>query len=111
MNSLPIEDDFDLEEDMEELSSAEDFLVYFNIPFDEKIVNVNRLHILQRYHDYLNGTELPELPDARAEMYKFYLTKAYNDFVESDAKTEKVLDIYKRLEPQDTFVKLEDIFK
>ncbi len=45
-----------LEEAMEELSSAEDFLLYFDIPFDTTVVHVNRLHIMQRFHDYLAGS-------------------------------------------------------
>lgn len=40
-------------EELEELSSAEEFLEYFHIEFDPATVMVNRLHIMQRYHDYL----------------------------------------------------------
>ncbi|HTH40809.1 MAG TPA: nitrogenase-stabilizing/protective protein NifW, partial [Rhodocyclaceae bacterium] len=43
----------DFELDLEDLASAEDFLNYFDIPYDQGIVHVNRLHILQRFHDYL----------------------------------------------------------
>ena len=43
----------DLELDLEDLVSAEDFLNYFAIPFDQTTVHVYRLHILQRFHDYL----------------------------------------------------------
>ena len=32
MNKLDIDDDFDVDEDMEDLVSAEDFLNYFDIP-------------------------------------------------------------------------------
>ena len=35
------------------LSSAEDFLHFFGVPFDEHVVQVNRLHILKRYFQYL----------------------------------------------------------
>ncbi len=31
------------------LSSAEDFLNFFGLPYDERIVSVNRLHILKRF--------------------------------------------------------------
>ena len=37
--------DTDLELDLEELVSAEDFLNYFAIPFDQTTVHVYRLHI------------------------------------------------------------------
>lgn len=111
MYKLDIEDAIELEEDMDELVSAEDFLRYFDIPFDERVVNVNRLHILQRYHDYLAKTVLPEDLEARIDSYRALLIKAYSDFVHSDAKTEKALKIYKNLEPQQTFVSLDQIFK
>lgn len=111
MYKLDIEDVIELEDDMDDLVSAEDFLRYFDIPFDETVVNVNRLHILQRYHDYLSKTVLPEELEARVDSYRALLLKAYSDFVHSDAKTEKVLKIYKSLEPSQTFVGLGDIFK
>ena len=41
-------------DDIEELESAEDFLNYFELPYEPSIVHVNRLHILQRFHDYLD---------------------------------------------------------
>lgn len=111
MYKLDIEDVIELEDDMDDLVSAEDFLRYFDIPFDETVVNVNRLHILQRYHDYLSKTVLPEDLEARVDSYRSMLLKAYSDFVHSDAKTEKVLKVYKNLEPSQTFVTLDEIFK
>jgi len=41
--------------DLDELESAEDFLDYFGVAYEPSVVHVNRLHILQRYHDYLSG--------------------------------------------------------
>lgn len=100
----------ELEMDMEELSSAEDFLEYFEIDYDQKVVHVNRLHILQRFHDYLSQHgELPEEEAAQHALYTEMLTKAYGDFVNSDAKTEKVLKVYKMQGPQTTFVNLGDL--
>lgn len=103
-----------LHDDLEELSSAEDFLNYFQIPFDTTVVLVNRLHIMQRYHDYLSQAQasLAEYAGndaATAAVYKSLLTQAYEDFVHSDAKTEAVLKIYKMQGPQTTFVSLESL--
>ena len=111
MNALDINDDFDIDDDMEDLVSAEDFLNYFEIPFDETTINVYRLHILQRYHDYLSQAELSEDQAERREQYKQILIQAYTSFIDSDAKTEKVLKIYKNLGPQSTFVSMDQIFK
>jgi nitrogenase-stabilizing/protective protein len=100
----------ELDLDMEELSSAEDFLDYFGVEYDQRVVHVNRLHILQRYHDYLNEVEaMPESEEEQRVLYTDLLRGAYEDFVNSDAKTEKVLKIYKMQGPQTTFVSLGDV--
>lgn len=99
------------EDDMEELESAEDFLQYFELEYDQTIVHVNRLHILQRFHDYLDKGEerLPEDEDSRRQVYKTLLARAYNDFVDSDAQTEKVFKVFNMPDPQNVFVALTDI--
>lgn len=102
------ETDFEL--DLEELSSAEDFLDYFEIEYNQSVVHVNRLHILQRFHDYLG--QIDNKPDSEPELRQLYtdlLKAAYNDFVVSDALTEKVFKVFKMHEPQETFVSLTDL--
>lgn len=89
-------DSSDFLDDMEDLVSAEDFLEYFEIPYDESVVKVNRLHILQRFHNYLKAADMPEEKTAMKAVYVSALAQAYNDFVNSDARTEKVLKIYQR---------------
>lgn len=105
--------DFTLEDDLEELSSAEDFLDYFQIDYDPKVVQINRLHIMQRYHDYLGkGQDLMADADGDSALKAIYaklLARAYDDFVHSDAKTEKVLKIYRMSEPQSTFVSVDQL--
>ena len=107
-------EDLTLDDAMDELTSAEDFLLYFGIPFDETVVNVNRLHIMQRFHDYLSQSDdaLSGYEDdeaARRAVYLTLLTRAYEDFVESDALTEKVFKVFRMHEPQSTFVPLESL--
>lgn len=99
------------EEEMEELESAEDFLQYFDLQYEQSVVHVNRLHILQRFHDYLQqGTDsMPEDEAAKRLVYKRLLLQAYQDFVESDAQTEKVFKVFHMGEPQTAFVALTDI--
>ncbi len=103
-------DDSELDLDLDELSSAEDFLDYFDVAYEPSVVHVNRLHILQRFHDYVaKAGEMPGTDDARFELYKVNLTKAYQDFVDSDAVTEKVFKVFHMHEPQTAFVPLGDI--
>ena len=51
---------------MADLESAEDFLDFFGVAYDPAVVEVNRLHILQRFHQYLGqypATRLYNTPD------------------------------------------------
>jgi len=106
--------DADLEDDLSDLEGAEDFLNYFAISFDQAVVHVNRLHMLQRYHDYIEAEANPPADEAaRKALYGELLTKAYQDFVDSDAKTEKVLQIYKAQDQaaKPAFVPLDQLLK
>ncbi|GAB0148553.1 nitrogenase-stabilizing/protective protein NifW [Marichromatium gracile] len=81
--------------DLHDLVSAEDFLEHFEIDYDPAVVRVNRLHILQRFHDYLADAEpLPEQAEARHRRRAELLTRAYHDFVASDARTERVFRVF-----------------
>ena len=84
----------DFSDDLADLESAEDFLNYFEVDYDPKVVQVNRLHILQRFHDYLTAPGDDGSP--AYDEYRTSLTRAYQDFVRSDALTEKVFSVLKR---------------
>ncbi|HLF96438.1 MAG TPA: nitrogenase-stabilizing/protective protein NifW [Methylococcaceae bacterium] len=102
-----------LRDDLEELESAEDFLDYFQVPYDPAVVHVNRLHILQRFHNYLADSKelLPEEDGAMRAVYRKLLERAYQDFVESSAIQEKVFKVFRMHEPQTTFVPIEGLFR
>jgi nitrogenase-stabilizing/protective protein len=102
-------DDLTLDEAMEDLVSAEDFLNYFGIEFTPSVVHVNRLHILQRFHNYLSNAVLPDTEADRRNAYAALLQKAYQDFVTSDALTEKVFKVFHMHEPQSKFVPVSSI--
>lgn len=97
------------DEELQDLSSAEDFLTYFAVPFDQRVVHVNRLHILQRFHDYLAqaSESMPEGDEPRREVLKRLLERAYQDFVTSDALTEKVFRVFH--DPPSNFLPLADV--
>ena len=44
-------------------------------------------------------------------IYKKLLQRAYQDFVDSDAVTEKVFKVFKMNEPQSTFVPLDQVLE
>ncbi|MBB1486500.1 nitrogenase-stabilizing/protective protein NifW [Oceanospirillum sediminis] len=96
-----------LDEALYELESAEDFLEFFQLEFQPEVVQVNRLHILQRFHNYLQQQE--ELPDSvqhRIAVYQTLLDQSYQSFINSSAQQEKVLKIFNRPQPGQGFVSL-----
>ena len=100
----------ELESELEELESAEDFLGYFGIDFDVAVVDVNRLHILQRFHEYLEGADdIPADPGTRRALYAGLLDGAYQDFVKSDARTEKVFRVFHMQERGTAKIDLSDL--
>ena len=78
------------------LSSAEDFLQYFGVPFDQQVVNVSRLHILKRFFQYIRQENLLAMTDevAMFTQYREQLVKAYGDFVKSTPAQEKVFKVF-----------------
>ena len=80
---------------LQALSSAEDFLRFFGVPHEERVVEVNRLHILQRFTHYLRrSADLQGLDDvALFRRYRELLARAYQDFVESTPAREKVFKV------------------
>lgn len=78
------------------LSSAEDFLQFFGIPYDQKVVDVSRLHILKRFFQYIRQeATLPQ--DNELAMFTVYhdlLARAYGDFVASTPAAEKVFKVF-----------------
>jgi nitrogenase-stabilizing/protective protein len=78
------------------LSSAEDFLHFFGVPFEERTVHVNRLHILKRFYQYLHKAEgLSGLDEVELfRRYRELLVQAHQDFVTSTAAREKVFKVF-----------------
>jgi nitrogenase-stabilizing/protective protein len=96
---------------LEKLSSAEEFLEFLNVPYDPHVVSVNRLHILKRFHDYIGQSGLPGELDSVAlgQAYARALDLAYRDFVTSDARTEKVFKVCQQADASRMFVPLASV--
>jgi nitrogenase-stabilizing/protective protein len=90
------EDSMDaLTQRLQALSSAEDFLQFFGIPFDERVLQVSRLHILQRFYQYLHRAEgLGDLDEVQLfRRYRELLSRAYEDFTSSTPAQERVFRV------------------
>jgi nitrogenase-stabilizing/protective protein len=92
----------DLTKRLAQLSSAEDFLQFFALPYDQSVVNVNRLHILKRFYQYLrNEKGLAEGDEGTVyARYRGLLSRAYEDFVTSTPAQEKVFKVFQEQDGQ-----------
>jgi nitrogenase-stabilizing/protective protein len=81
---------------MSSFSAAEEFLDYFQVAYEQSVVNVNRLHILKRFNQYLRATPgTAEMDDATLSgVCKDMLARAYSDFVKSTPAQEKVFKVF-----------------
>jgi nitrogenase-stabilizing/protective protein len=94
------------EDEMRELESAEDFFDFFGVAYDPQVVRVNRLHILQRFHDSLALADLPEDPERRFSIYAGLLAAAHQTFVSSTPAREKVFRVFQNAPGRPAFVPL-----
>lgn len=80
---------------MADLSAAEEFFSYLDLPYEPSVLHVHRLHILKRFHQYLAATP-PEAADEAGQRAacRALLARAYADFVTSTAAQEKVFKVF-----------------
>ncbi|MDA8389375.1 MAG: nitrogenase-stabilizing/protective protein NifW [Gammaproteobacteria bacterium] len=77
------------------LSTAEEFLTFFDIPYAPDVVHTSRLHILQRFHQYLRATQAPADDEATLRAHgRTLLERAYADFVHSTPREERVFRVF-----------------
>ena len=81
-------------EQISKLSSAEDFFLYLDVPYDPAVLNVARLHILRRMGDNLRKADVePDEVKARA-YFRSHLETAYQDFVKSSPIKERIFKVH-----------------
>ncbi|MEJ2458775.1 MAG: nitrogenase stabilizing/protective protein NifW [Novosphingobium sp.] len=106
-------------DDLQNLSSAEDFFTFLGVPYEPSVVHVARLHIMRRMGQYLRGSEvegaLASADDAALlALCREHLAQAYEDFVQSSPIEERVFKVHKEAiepkpEPNRPFVPLAEL--
>lgn len=77
-------------------SSAEEFFALLGVAYDEKVVNVARLHILRKMAQYLASEDFEGVSNELvAERCKAVLERAYEDFVKSSPLDHRVFKVLK----------------
>ena len=84
--------------DFQKLVDAEDFLNFFDIPFDETAVNINRLHILKMFSVAIAEVDEKKQGSEAEKMtaYKTALESAYQTFLTSSAQEQKVFPVFQK---------------
>ncbi len=86
-------------EDMNTLSSAEDFFEFLDVPYDPEVVHVCRLHILRRMGQYLYESEQEgafegHTDDEVKTLCHDHLSHAYHDFIVSTPIAERLFKVH-----------------
>ncbi|WGV26687.1 nitrogenase-stabilizing/protective protein NifW [Halotia branconii] len=84
-------------EEFQKLVDTEEFLQFFELPYDQTFVNVNRLHILKKFSQYMAEVDdkFPDLtPEAKLSQYSLALQKAYELFLESSPHEQKLFKVF-----------------
>jgi len=80
-----------------ELDGAEAIFDYLGVGFEPQILEVCRLHVLQRFHQYLeNAGCAPQQEEATRTWYAAHLALAYHDFIHSTPSRERVFAVFQR---------------
>jgi len=79
------------------ITQAEDYFAFFNLPYDSQFLNVNRLHILQKFSQFLKseGRSSPNLEDVQTfNHYRQLLEQAYQLFQSSSPQEQKLFKVF-----------------
>ncbi len=90
----------ELAQRLQALSSAEDFFSFFGLPHDTHVVQVNRLHILKRFRQYLaRDASLASCDEVEAfRRCRSALQQAHDDFTQATARSEKLFKVFQQAE-------------
>ncbi|NJK33849.1 MAG: nitrogenase-stabilizing/protective protein NifW [Oscillatoriales cyanobacterium SM2_2_1] len=78
-----------------QLTNAEDYFEFLELPYDPKVVNVNRLHILRKFSQLKEEIDTQTSnPEQRLAAYQSALADAYGIFLTSSAQEQKLFKVF-----------------
>lgn len=81
----------------QQLVDTEDYLQFFEIPYDQHLVNVNRLHILKKFSELIKEIDevFPELPEGeKLAKYQEAFARAYALFQTTSPLETKLFKVF-----------------
>ncbi|MBW4518441.1 MAG: nitrogenase-stabilizing/protective protein NifW [Scytolyngbya sp. HA4215-MV1] len=88
--------------DFSQLVDAEQYFEFFQLPYDPQVVNVNRLHILQKFSKLIqeHTSELAGANETeKLEQYRLALQQAYDLFLTSNSLEQKLFKVFNEKPP------------
>lgn len=84
-------------DDFNKITDAEDYFEFFQLAYDRNFVNVNRLHILKKFSQFIdeintNYSELGE--DEKLQKYRDALIQAYEVFLSKTPLETKLFKVF-----------------
>lgn len=77
-----------------QLKNAEDYFEFFGLSYDPTVVNVNRLHILRKFSQYVQTIESEQSEAETLAAYSRALRNAYDLFVTSNSVEQKLFKVF-----------------
>ncbi len=97
------------------LTTAEEYLDFFEIDYNKSVVNVSRLHILKKFSQLRNEIDAALPADIsegdRLERYGDAMYEAYMTFLSSNGVREKLFKVFHDQQQAVSFVSFSDIKK
>lgn len=80
-----------------QIVDAEEYFEFFQLPYDPQVVNVNRLHILKKFSQFMKQIDAnsPEVSQQeRLNQYRDALVSAYDVFLSSTPLEQKLFKVF-----------------
>lgn len=83
--------------EFKQLTNAEDYFEFFELPYNPQVVHVNRLHILQKFSNYIKKLDADKgnlSEQDRLSQYRTALQQAYEVFLTSTPVEQKLFKVF-----------------
>ncbi len=77
------------------LKDAEEYFAFFALPYDPEVLNINRLHILQKFSEIVKNEENTQDEAKTLAAYRQALQTAYDLFTTSSSVEQKLFKVFK----------------
>jgi nitrogenase-stabilizing/protective protein len=77
-----------------QLKDAEEYFDFFGLSYDAQVVNVNRLHILRKFSQLVEGVDKTQSEADVLAAYSRELSNAYDLFVTSNSVEQKLFKVF-----------------